>query len=222
MPSRAALDVVGSPARWVGRGAVKLQGALDRFGRAGLEVSGRRCLDVGAATGGFTQVLLSAGAACVTALDVGHGQLAAELATEPRVEQRCGLNIRDVRPGDLGDPFDVIVVDVSFLSLRLVVPLLPSLLTDAGDAVVLVKPQFEVGRARVGRAGVVRAVADRLEAVREVCRGAAEAGLSVRDAMTSPLPGTSGNREYLLWVTRPGDGLAPGELERRIAEMGQR
>ncbi len=222
VPSRAAIEVAGSPSRWVGRGAVKLRAALERFGSAGLDVSGRRCLDVGAATGGFTQALLAAGAARVTALDVGHGQLAAELAGDPRVEPRCGVNIRDVRPGDLGEPFDVVVVDVSFISLRLVVPLLPALLTEDADGVLLVKPQFEVGRARLGKAGVVRSRADREDAVREVCQAAAEAGLPVLDLLPSPLPGAGGNREYLLWVTRRPHGLAPGELERRIAEMGQR
>ena len=199
----AAIDLAQAPDRWVGRAAYKLLAALDRFG---LDVAGRRCLDVGASTGGFTQVLLEAGAAHVTALDVGHGQLVPEVAADPRVEERSGTNIRDVRPGDLGEPFDVVVADLSFISLRRGLPVLPPLMTQDGDAVLLVKPQFEVGRERLARTGVVTSPHERQRTLDEVLRAAESAGLHRRGLEPSPLRGTTGNQEYLLWVTT---GLRP-------------
>ena len=150
-----SISVTYQPDRWVGRAAYKLLEALRVFGPRGLTVASRRCLDVGASTGGFTQVLLDAGAAHITALDVGHDQLAPEVARDQRVDERSGTNIRDVRPGDLGEPFDVVVADLSFISLRLVLDVIASLMTPTADAVLLVKPQFEVGRDRLARTGVV-------------------------------------------------------------------
>lgn len=203
-----AIALATEPERWVGRAAYKLLEALRRFGPAGLSVTGKRCLDVGASTGGFTQVLLHAGAAHVTALDVGHDQLARAVADDPRVCERSGTSIRDVRPGDLGPAFDVVVADLSFISLRLVLPVLPPLMTPDADAVLLVKPQFEVGRDRLARTGVVTSVHERRRVLDEVVAAAGSEGLHRRGLAPSPIRGTTGNEEYLLWVTT-GDRPPP-------------
>ena len=197
----SAITLAERPDGWVSRGAYKLLGGLHVFGPRGLDVAGKRCLDVGASTGGFTQVLLDAGAAHVTALDVGTGQLAAKVAQDPRVEERSGTSIRDVRPGDLGVPFDIVVADLSFISLRLVLGVLPSLMTSAADAVLLVKPQFEVGRERLARTGVVTSAAEQARVLSDVVEAAQAAGLRARGLELSPIRGATGNREYLLWVT---------------------
>ncbi len=222
VPTKAAVTVQSGRSHWVGRGAVKLAAGLQRFCAAGLVVRQRRCLDVGASTGGFTQVLLAEGAQHVVALDVGHGQLDAGLAGDVRVEPRPGLNIKDVRPGQLGEPFDLLVVDLSFISLRSVLPGLAALLDRDGDVVLLVKPQFEVGLGLLGKRGVVRSARERHDAVRGVCRVADQVGLGTLDVMPSPLRGTKGNQEYLVWVTpREAGRLAPADLERRIVQMEQ-
>ena len=195
------IDVREEGPRWVGRAAYKLVGALEAFGPHGLTVAGRRCLDVGASTGGFTQVLLHHGAAHVTALDVGHDQLAPEVAGDDRVTDRSGTTVRGLAPDDIGGPVDLLVADLSFISLTLVVADLARLLDERGDAVVLVKPQFEVGRTRLGKGGVVRSAADRAWALTEVARAAIEAGLHPRALVPSPIEGAEGNAEYLLWLT---------------------
>jgi 23S rRNA (cytidine1920-2'-O)/16S rRNA (cytidine1409-2'-O)-methyltransferase len=209
----SVITLAAEPDRWVGRAAYKLLAALAAFGPAGLEVRGRRCLDVGASTGGFTQVLLAYGATGVTALDVGHGQLAPQVAGDPRVQERSGTNIRDVRRGDLGAPFDVVVADLSFISLRLVVDRLRDQLREGGDAVLLVKPQFEVGRERLARTGVVTSDHERRRVVTDVLVAAGRAGLPPRGLVPSPLTGAEGNRELLLWTgaAEPAD-LDPGAV----------
>lgn len=205
---------------WVGRGALKLLAALERF--EGVAVQGRRCLDIGASTGGFTQVLLSRGAAHVVALDVGHDQLVAQIAADPRVHDLPGTNIRDVSADLLGGPVDLAVGDLSFISLRLVVPVLARLLSPGADVVLLIKPQFEVGRERLGNKGVVRSAQQRREAVRAVVEAAASHGLWARDLMRSPVAGSSGNVEYLGWFTTARDaGLDPGDLQRRIDRLDE-
>ncbi|PID96420.1 MAG: 16S/23S rRNA (cytidine-2'-O)-methyltransferase [Actinomycetales bacterium] len=205
---------------WVGRAAYKLAAAIEQFGPEGLDVRERTCLDVGASTGGFTQVLLHHGARHVVALDVGHDQLAATVSADPRVTERSGVNIRDVGPTDLGGPFDVVVVDVSFISLCLIVGPLREQLATGGDLVVLVKPQFEVGRARLGKGGIVRARRDRLDALRSVLDAAGVAGFDVLDLMPSPIRGAAGNLEYLVWLTT-SPAVRPGaaDLERLIDQM---
>jgi 23S rRNA (cytidine1920-2'-O)/16S rRNA (cytidine1409-2'-O)-methyltransferase len=204
----SAIALAERPDGWVSRGAYKLLGALRVFGPRGLDVTGKRCLDVGASTGGFTQVLLDAGAAHVTALDVGTGQLAADVAQDPRVEERSGTSIRDVRPGDLGEPFEIVVADLSFISLRLVLGVVASLMTSTADAVLLVKPQFEVGRERLARRGVVTSPAEQARVLSEVLEAAQPAGLRAQAVEPSPIRGASGNQEYLLWVTtRAGEPL---------------
>ncbi len=215
----SAIALAEEPDRWVGRAAYKLLEALRVFGRSGLTVAGKRCLDVGASTGGFTQVLLEAGAAHVTALDVGHDQLVPEVAEDARVEERSGLNIRDVRPGDLGHDFDLVVADLSFISLRLVLGVVASVLTPDADAVLLVKPQFEVGRERLARTGVVSSPHEHERVLTEVLETVRKAGLHPWGLEPSPIRGTTGNREYLLWVrTRPGEPLD----ERSVAAVVRR
>jgi len=216
--SETSVVEVASPdaGRWVGRAALKLVGALEAFPEVAARIPGARCIDVGASTGGFTQVLLAYGAAHVVAVDVGHDQLAEELRSDPRVEDRSGVNIREVTTQDL-PPRDVLVADLSFISLRLVAEVLRALLVEDGNAVLLVKPQFEVGRHRLGKAGVVRSAADRREAVVAVSETLRGAGLVPSGLVASPTPGTTGNREYLLWVGGPP--LRPEEILTRADEL---
>ncbi len=216
IPPGALVELAAEPDRWVGRAAYKLLFALERFGPQGLDVRGRRCLDVGASTGGFTQVLLEAGATSVTALDVGHGQLSSVLVGDDRVAQRSGTNIRDVAPEDLGDRFDVVVADLSFISLRLVMGRIREQLSADGDAVLLVKPQFEVGRERLARTGVVTSDQERRRVVAAVVTSAQEAGLGPRALVASPIAGAEGNQEYLLWAA---PGQAPDLDPDAVATM---
>ncbi len=206
--------------RWVSRAAYKLVGALATFGPHGLTVAGRRCLDVGASTGGFTQVLLHHDAAHVVALDVGHGQLVPELAGDPRVTDRSRTTVRDLTAADIGGAVDLLVADLSFISLTLVLGTFRGLLFDTGDAVVLVKPQFEVGRTRLGKGGIVRAQGDRALAVTEVARAGIAAGLHPRALARSPIEGSEGNAEYLLWLTpRTAESMGWEALVSKADEM---
>ncbi|WP_084958174.1 TlyA family RNA methyltransferase [Thermoactinospora rubra] len=205
---------------YVSRGAHKLLGALDTF--PALRVEGRRCLDAGASTGGFTDVLLRRGAAHVVAVDVGYGQLAWSLRTDPRVTVMERVNVRDLTPEMVGEPPSLVVGDLSFISLRLVLPALTRVAAPEADLVLLVKPQFEVGKDRVGAGGVVRDPALRADAVRQAAACAAGLGLVVRGVTYSPLPGPSGNVEYLLWLGK-GAGEPPvadveAAIERAVAE----
>ena len=192
---------------WVSRAAHKLLGALDSRPWADL---GPRALDAGASTGGFTQVLLSRGVARVYAVDVGHGQLAPVLRADPRVVVREGLNLRDLTLGDLdGTPVDLVVADVSFISLTLLLEPLFSVVAPGGRALLMVKPQFEVGRELLGGGGVVRDEALRTQAVEKVVRAASELGWSPSWRGTSPLPGPAGNVEYFVAFDRgAGSGRA--------------
>jgi 23S rRNA (cytidine1920-2'-O)/16S rRNA (cytidine1409-2'-O)-methyltransferase len=185
----------------VSRAAYKLVGAIDEFGPRGLRVEGRRCLDVGASTGGFTQVLLHHHASHVVALDVGHDQLVPELAGDPRVTDLPRTTVRDLAADAVGGPVDLLVADLSFISLTLVLATFAGLVTEQADLVVLVKPQFEVGRSRLGKGGVVRSQGDRAWAICEVARAAIDAGLHPRGLARSPIEGAEGNAEYLLWLT---------------------
>ena len=201
---------------YVSRGGHKLAGALAVFGPAGLVVAGRDCLDAGASTGGFTDVLLRAGAAHVVAADVGYGQLAWSLRTDPRVTVLDRVNVRTLEnvtpvPG-------LVVADLSFISLTLVLPALVACAAPDADFVLLVKPQFEVGKGRVGSGGVVREAADREDAVRRVTSAASELGLGVLGVTASPLPGPAGNVEYFLWLRRGCPPLDEDDLRRAIVE----
>jgi 23S rRNA (cytidine1920-2'-O)/16S rRNA (cytidine1409-2'-O)-methyltransferase len=205
---------------WVGRAAYKLVAALDAFGPQGLQVTGRRCLDVGASTGGFTQVLLHRGAHSVVAVDVGHDQLADAVRRDPRVRSVEGRSVRDLSVEEIGAPAGLVVVDLSFISLRLVLGRIATLVVPDGDLVVLVKPQFEVGRARLGKGGIVRRGRDRADALRGVCAAATEAGLGILALLPSPLRGSEGNAEYLGWMTpRPDGRLGTEQIEDLVTAM---
>jgi 23S rRNA (cytidine1920-2'-O)/16S rRNA (cytidine1409-2'-O)-methyltransferase len=206
----AAIVVVEDPGRpdYVSRGGHKLAGALAAFEPRGFVVAGRRCLDAGASTGGFTDVLLRAGAARVVAVDVGYGQLAWPIRQDDRVTVLDRTNVRDLTPELVGGPVDVVVGDLSFISLQLVLePLLGVCSADA-DLALMVKPQFEVGKDRVGKGGVVRDPALRAEAVSDVATRAGSQGWGARAVATSPLPGPSGNVEFFLWLSR-----GPAEID---------
>jgi 23S rRNA (cytidine1920-2'-O)/16S rRNA (cytidine1409-2'-O)-methyltransferase len=218
VPADALVTVERNAVEYVSRGGHKLAGALAAFEPRGLRVAGRRCLDAGASTGGFTDVLLRAGASTVIAVDVGHDQLAPSLRAHPAVELYERTHVRDLTVERIGGPVDVVVADLSFISLTHVLPTLRRLVVDDGDLVPLVKPQFEVGRDRLGRDGVVWDVALRAQAVRKVAHAAAELGLGVAGVVASPLPGPTGNREYFLWL-RPGSAaLDESELARVFAK----
>jgi 23S rRNA (cytidine1920-2'-O)/16S rRNA (cytidine1409-2'-O)-methyltransferase len=193
------IEVFGGPARYAGRGAYKLAAALDSFS---IVVPGMLCLDVGASTGGFTDVLLQRGAARVIALDVGYGQLALRLRNDPRVVVMERVNIRHVTPRDLPYRPGLAVIDVSFISLRLVLPVVIALAADTCDIVALVKPQFEVGKGKVGKGGVVRDPGQRRQVVDQVTGFAGDCGLAVRGVIESPVAGAAGNLEYLAWMMK--------------------
>jgi 23S rRNA (cytidine1920-2'-O)/16S rRNA (cytidine1409-2'-O)-methyltransferase len=197
---------------WVSRGARKLLGALDRLITGGPVVAGRRCLDAGASTGGFTEVLLHRGAREVVAVDVGYGQLAWSLRTDHRVRVHDRTNVRTLQPEGIGGAVELTVADLAFISLRLALPALIRCTTPDGDLVPMVKPQFEVGREHLGAGGVVRDPALRAKAVLDVVAAAVDLGLCLVDAAASPLPGPSGNVEYFLWLRRgPADPRRPAQ-----------
>jgi 23S rRNA (cytidine1920-2'-O)/16S rRNA (cytidine1409-2'-O)-methyltransferase len=186
---------------YVGRGGLKLAHALDAFGVA---VDGRGALDIGASTGGFTDVLLRRGATNVVALDVGHGQMDWRLRNDPRVVVIEHMNARNLALADLPAPVDIVTIDVSFISLAHIFPRVPAVLRPGGDVIALVKPQFEAGRSEVGKKGVVRDPAVQARVVEEATAKAAEVGLA-RVAMTeSPITGDTGNREFFLHLIAPG------------------
>jgi 23S rRNA (cytidine1920-2'-O)/16S rRNA (cytidine1409-2'-O)-methyltransferase len=202
---------------YVSRGGHKLAGALAAFGPRGLTVSGRRCLDAGASTGGFTDVLLRAGAERVVAVDVGYGQLAWPIRTDERVDVFERTNVRTLTPELIGGVVDVTVADLSFISLRLVLPALAACTAPDGDLALMVKPQFEVGKERVGAGGVVREWPLRAEAVADVAAAAADLGLGVAGVTASPLPGPSGNVEFFVWFRRDAPPADRAEIDRVVA-----
>ncbi|WP_032384279.1 TlyA family RNA methyltransferase [Rhodococcoides fascians] len=211
---------------WASRGAHKLLGALDAFEPLGLTVENARCLDAGASTGGFTDVLLSRGVREVVAVDVGYGQLVWRLQSDERVHVIDRTNVRSIDADTIGGPVDVIVADLSFISLKLVLPAFVACSTSGTDMVLMVKPQFEVGKDRVGSGGVVRDPALRAEAVEDVANAALASNLRVKAVAASPLPGPSGNVEYFLWLKAgAGDGsprtdVDVTELVRHAIEEG--
>lgn len=208
---------VRSRPRFVSRGGEKLEGALERFG---LRVEGKKALDVGSSTGGFTHCLLSRGAEAVVALDVGKGLLHWDLRQDPRVTVMEGRNVRHLRPEDLPLVPDLVVVDLSFISLRRVLSVLAGILRPGGDLVALVKPQFEAGRGKVGKGGVVRDPEVHREVLREVLREGQRIGLVLRGLAPSSVRGADGNREFFAWWTC-GEGVEMKDeaLEERIREV---
>ena len=209
-------DPGGEPA-YASRGGHKLAGALDAFA-AGLTAHDKRCLDAGASTGGFTDVLLRRGARGVVAVDVGYGQLAWPLRTDPRVSVLERTNVRELIADAIGGRVDLTVADLSFISLRLVLPALAACTDPAGDLLPMVKPQFEVGRGRVGPGGVVRDPALRVAAVLDVAAAAGDLGFGVAGVVASPLPGPSGNVEYFLWLRRDAPPADPAAVLRAVSE----
>lgn len=197
---------------YASRGGHKLAGALDAFEPLGLGVAGRRCLDAGASTGGFTDVLLRRGAREVVAVDVGYGQLVWRLQQDPRVIVHDRTNVRELTTDIVDGTVDVVVGDLSFISLELVLDALIGVTADDGDLALMVKPQFEVGKDRVGRGGVVRDPDLRAEAVNSVAAAAAVRGWGAQAVTTSPLPGPSGNVEYFLWLRRTAAAVSPEEI----------
>lgn len=191
-----AVRLKGDPAtqRYVGRGGLKLEKALEEFH---ISPTGYVCLDVGASTGGFTDCLLQHGAVKVVAIDVGTNQLVWRLRTDERVECRENVNARYLSAADFAEKFDLIVMDVSFISVTKILPALSGLLAESGQIVVLIKPQFEVGRKDVGKGGIVRDEAKQQESVEIVCRFAQDIGLANHGVVESPILGQGGNREFL-------------------------
>ncbi|HVY77925.1 MAG TPA: TlyA family RNA methyltransferase [Solirubrobacterales bacterium] len=208
----AALIVAEGP-RYVSRGGVKLENALDSLG---VDVAGRDCLDVGASTGGFTDCLLQRGAARVAAVDVAYGQLDLRLREDPRVSVVERLNARSLELSDLPFVPALATIDVSFISLAKVLPAVARSIATDGEILAMVKPQFELGRERVGK-GVVRDPSDRREAVLSVARAAQGLGLPVRGFAPSGLPGPKGNRETFLWCGGGVDGI--DDLEGALGEV---
>jgi 23S rRNA (cytidine1920-2'-O)/16S rRNA (cytidine1409-2'-O)-methyltransferase len=202
----AAISLKTPDHPYVGRGGVKLAHALDTFG---VDPTGRRALDVGASTGGFTDVLLRRGAASVVALDVGHGQLDWRLRTDARVIVREGVNARALTPGDVPHAVDLVVVDVAFISLRHIFPALPPVLAPGADVLALVKPQFEAGRDEVGKGGLVTDPSVHAEVIALATDRAAAVGLARVGMTPSPITGATGNQEFFLHLRRVGV-LPPG------------
>lgn len=202
MRADVTIRVVGERLKYVSRGGLKLVAALDAFQ---INVAGRSAIDVGASTGGFTDCLLQRGARRVYCVDVGYGQIAEKLRRDPRVIVRDRFNARTITRDDLPWPCDLAVVDVSFIPLKLIVPPLAAALGPGADIIVLIKPQFEVGKGKVGKGGIVRDVRAREDAAVSVEDMARAGGLSVRGRILSPISGAEGNIEYLLLLATPGN-----------------
>jgi 23S rRNA (cytidine1920-2'-O)/16S rRNA (cytidine1409-2'-O)-methyltransferase len=217
--AQTSITLQGDRSDFVSRGGHKLAGALDAFPQ--IEVIGKRALDAGASTGGFTDVLLKRDVAQVIAVDVGYGQLAWELRNDPRVTILDRTNVRHLTIEQIGAPVDLIVADLSFISLTLVLPALVSVSKTAADFLVMVKPQFEVGREKLGAGGVVRDPHLRKAAVKEVADSAYDMGLGCSGVVASSLPGPSGNVEYFLWLRRGSEEISEEVLDRAI-ESGPR
>jgi len=200
---------------WVSRGAHKLLGALEAFP---VDVQGRRALDAGASTGGFTQVLLGRGAREVVAVDVGYGELAWALRTDERVVVHERTNVRELTPEAIGGPVDLVVADLSFISLRLVLPAITACAEPGADLLPMVKPQFEVGRDRLGAGGVVRDLTHRADAVATVAQAAADLGWGTAGVVASPLPGPAGNVEFFLWLRRDAPPPDRDAIDRAVQE----
>jgi 23S rRNA (cytidine1920-2'-O)/16S rRNA (cytidine1409-2'-O)-methyltransferase len=197
-----AVEGIGPPRRFVGRGGQKLDAALAEFG---VDVSGRRVLDAGASTGGFTDCVLQRGAASVVAVDVGYGQLHERLRADPRVDNRERSNVRELDVESIGGPVDVVVGDLSFISLTKVADVLLSAVVDGGDLVLLVKPQFEAGRAEVSKGrGVITDPEVWRRAVDDVVAAFGERGAAKMGEMVSPIHGAEGNTEFLVWLRKAG------------------
>ena len=213
--AETSISVSGNSEEFVSRGAHKLIGALEAF--KDLKVEDRRALDAGASTGGFTEVLLKRGVGEVIAVDVGYGQLAWQLQTDPRVKIFDRTNVRSISLDLIGPPVDLIVADLSFISLKMVLPALASVAHSDTDFLLMVKPQFEVGREQLGAGGVVREPELRKTAIIGVAREAERFDLGCLGIAASPLPGPSGNVEYFLWLRRGAPTVELADVDSAIA-----
>jgi 23S rRNA (cytidine1920-2'-O)/16S rRNA (cytidine1409-2'-O)-methyltransferase len=205
--------------KYVSRGGFKLNGALDYFPK--IEISDKNILDAGASTGGFTDVLLRRGAKRIYAVDVGYGQMAWELQSNPKVKVLDRVNIRNISPQIIDEPVDLVVADLSFISLKLVLPALKSVARKDADFLLMVKPQFEVGKENLGAGGVVRENSLRKAAVLDVAKHAFSFGLGCLGVVASDLPGPSGNVEYFLWLKENAPALLEVDLDNAIAHGPQ-
>ena len=212
--AQISITLKDEQAEFVSRGGHKLAGALDYF--SNLTVEGKVALDAGASTGGFTDVLLKRGVKKVVAADVGYGQLAWQLQSDDRVKILDRVNVRSLTKQQVGDEIDLVVADLSFISLKLVLPALIDVAKDDADFLVMVKPQFEVGKEKLGAGGVVRDASLRKEAVAAVAGAAFSLGLGCLGVVASPLPGPSGNVEYFLWLNKAGKALLEVDLDLAI------
>jgi 23S rRNA (cytidine1920-2'-O)/16S rRNA (cytidine1409-2'-O)-methyltransferase len=201
--------------KYVSRGGFKLNGALEHFPT--IEISGKCILDAGASTGGFTDVLLRRGAEKIFAVDVGYGQMAWELQSNPKVKVLDRINIRNISPQIIDEPVDIVVADLSFISLKIVLPALISVAKKDADFLLMVKPQFEVGKENLGAGGVVRENTLRKVAVMDVAKHAFSLGLGCLGVVASNLPGPSGNVEYFLWLKENAPALLEVDLDNAIA-----
>ena len=208
-PEKAVIEVKGSPLKYVSRGGLKLEKAMSHFD---VELHDKVCMDVGSSTGGFTDCMLQNGAKKVFAVDVGNGQLAWKLRQDERVVCMEKTNIRYVTPEDIGEPLDFASVDVSFISLTKVLPAARELLKDDAQMVCLIKPQFEAGREKVGKKGVVRDKKVHLEVIEKVIAFAREEGFSVLHLEFSPIKGPEGNIEYLVHLKKDGEGAIADQV----------
>lgn len=212
--AQISITVKDEQAEFVSRGGHKLAGALDHF--VNLNVKDKVALDAGASTGGFTDVLLKRGAKKVVAADVGYGQLAWQLQSDSRVKILDRVNVRSLTKEQVGEEIDLVVADLSFISLKIVLPALIAIAKDGADFLLMVKPQFEVGKEKLGAGGVVRDASLRKEAVAAVADAAYSLGLGCLGVVASPLPGPSGNVEYFLWFNKAGNALLEVDLDLAI------
>lgn len=217
--AETSITLQGERDDFVSRGGHKLAGALDAF--PSIRVAGLRALDAGASTGGFTDVLLKRDIESVICVDVGYGQLAWEIRQDPRVTVLDRTNVRHLTLEQVGDPVDLVVADLSFISLTLVLPALVSVAKSSADYLVMVKPQFEVGREKLGAGGVVRDPLLRKSAVVEVAESAYDMGLGCEGVVASSLPGPSGNVEYFLWLRRGSSELSEEQIDEAISKGPQ-
>jgi 23S rRNA (cytidine1920-2'-O)/16S rRNA (cytidine1409-2'-O)-methyltransferase len=212
--AQISITLKDEQAEFVSRGGHKLAGALDHF--ANLVVADKVALDAGASTGGFTDVLLKRGVKKVVAADVGYGQLAWQLQSDNRVKILDRVNVRSLTKEQVAEEIDLVVADLSFISLKIVLPALIAVAKDDADFLIMVKPQFEVGKEKLGAGGVVRDAALRKEAVAAVAAAAFSLGLGCLGVVASPLPGPSGNVEYFLWLSKAGQALLEVDLDLAI------
>ena len=214
--AQTSITLADEQSEYVSRGGHKLVGALDSFSQ--LDVKGKTALDAGASTGGFTDVLLKRGAAKVVAVDVGYGQLAWELQKDERVKILDRVNVRNLTPAQVGEEIDLVVADLSFISLKLVLPALISVARSDADFLIMVKPQFEVGKEQLGAGGVVRDAHLRKEAVSQVADAAFILNLGCCGVVASALPGPAGNVEYFLWLRKGAPALLEVDLDLAISK----